>query len=119
MKLFDLAVVTGEYTDRNGQHKKRYQNVGSVMQGQNGGQYVILNRWFNPAGIPNPENRGSVVLSCYEPRQPGQQPRGGGQGYQQPQSGGQGYGQQDNFQQPQGYGQQQPQHPPLDDQIPF
>lgn len=128
MKLYDIAAVTGEYTDRDGNQKKRYQNIGAVMQGQNGGQYIILEKWFNPAGLPDPQGRGSVILSCFEPRQNGQRQgygqQGGQQGYGQ--QGGGGYGQQQNhgaqgYQappqggQPQGYGQTQP----LDDSIPF
>mgnify|MGYP000739297464 CR=1 FL=1 len=123
MKIFDLAVVVGEYTDRNGQPKKRYQNVGAVMQGQNGGQYLLLDRHFNPAGIPNPENRGNVIVSCFEPRQQGQQPPPQ-QGYGQQPPPQQGYGQPPQ-QPPQGYGQppqqgygQPPQQPP-NDEIPF
>lgn len=116
MKLYDITAVTGEYTDRNGQQKKRYQNVGAVMQGQNGGQYIVLERWFNPAGLPDQQGRGSVILSCYEPRQQGQQ---GGYGGQNGQQGGYGAQQGQNGYQ-NGYGgQQNSQRQQLDDEIPF
>jgi hypothetical protein len=88
-KLYDLTVKTGEYTNSQGETKGRYENVGSVMQGDNG-QFVILKRTFNPAGVPNPDGKDSVLLSCFEPQQ-GQQnnqqqaPMGGVQQYQQPQ----------------------------------
>lgn len=116
MKLYDITAVTGEYTDRNGQQKKRYQNVGAVMQGQNGGQYIVLERWFNPAGLPDQQGRGSVILSCYEPRQQGQQGGYGGQNGQQGGYGAQqgGYGGQNGY-----ANQQNSQRQQLDDEIPF
>lgn len=67
-KLYDLTVKTGEYTNGQGETKGRYENVGSVMQGDNG-QFVILKRTFNPAGVPNPDGKDSVLLSCFEPQQ--------------------------------------------------
>ena len=87
-KLYDLAVKTGEYTS-NGETKGRYENVGSMMQGDNG-QFLILKRTFNPAGVANPDNKDSIIISCFEPKDRQQAPQ---QGYQQPQ-------------------QQSPQHPP-------
>ena len=66
-KKYDLAVKTGEY-QKDGQTKGRYENVGSVMQGENG-PYLILKRTFNPAGIANPDNRDSVIISCFEPNE--------------------------------------------------
>jgi len=72
-KLYDLVVKTGEYQS-NGETKGRYENIGSVMQGENG-QFVIIKRTFNPAGVPNPENKDSLIASCFEPQnqQQGQQ----------------------------------------------
>ena len=117
-KILDIAAKTGEYQDRStGQMKGRWQNVGAVMQGDDGNQFIILHRWFNPAGVPNPESRDSVILSCFAPdrqqggapqqggyHQPPQQPQGGHP--QQPQGG---YG---PGQVPQGQPQGQPQGAP-------
>lgn len=66
-KKYDVAVKTGEYTDRNGEKKNRYENVGAVMQGDNG-PYIMLKRTFNPAGVPGQDNRDTVLLSLFEPR---------------------------------------------------
>jgi len=115
-KIRDIAVKTGEYQDNQGQTKGRWQNVGSLMKNDDGGEFIILHRWFNPAGVPNPENKDSVLLSCFKmDRQNGGGQQGGG--YSQPPQQG-GYGQQQG-----GYGQQQnqPQPPPADpsDEIPF
>lgn len=63
-KLYDLVVKVGEY-QQDGQPKGRYENVGSMMQGDNG-PFLILKRTFNPAGVINPENKDSVIVSCFE-----------------------------------------------------
>lgn len=66
-KKYDLVVKTGEYTDRDGQTKGRFKNVGVVMDGQNG-PYILLDRTFNPAGVPGQDGRESIIVSMYEPR---------------------------------------------------
>lgn len=74
-KLYDLAVKTSSYTDRNtGQEKGRYENVGAVMQGDDGNKFLMFKRTFNPAGVPNPESRDTLIVSMFAPReQQGQQ----------------------------------------------
>lgn len=69
-KLYDLAVATGEYTNGAGENKKRYLNVGSVMQNDDGGKFIFLNKTFNPAGVPDLSGRGSesVILSMFVPK---------------------------------------------------
>lgn len=70
-KLYDLAVKTGEYQDRaSGQTKGRYQNVGAVMQSDDGGKFIMLARWFSPAGVPDLQGRGgdSILLSMFPPK---------------------------------------------------
>ena len=71
-KLYDAVVKTGEYVDDQGNTKGRYENVGSVMQGDNG-MFLILKRTFNPAGLPNPENKDSAIVSFFEPNNNNQQ----------------------------------------------
>jgi len=99
-KLYDVVIKTGEYTNSQNELKSRYENIGSMMQGDNG-PFLILKSTFNIAGVPNPEHKDSVIASLFEPKQQGQQqpqqPQVGGfQQPQQPQSG---------FQQQQGYKQ--------------
>ena len=79
-KLYDLVVKTGEYQS-NGETKSRYENIGSVMQGDNG-QFAIMKRTFNPAGVPNPDGKDSIIVSMFEPKNNQQQPQ---QMQQQPQ----------------------------------
>ena len=68
-KLFDLAVKTGEYNDNQGQKKGRWQNVGAVMQGDDGGHFIMLAKWFSPAGVPDLNGKGgeSILISCFAP----------------------------------------------------
>lgn len=80
-KLYDLAVKLGTYTDAQGNEKGRWLTVGAVMQNQDGGKYIMLERWFNPAGVPNPDNRSNVLLSMFEPQQ--RDGNGGGRQRQQ------------------------------------
>jgi hypothetical protein len=67
-KLFDLAVKTGAYTDSHGQQKGRWQNVGAVMASEDGGQFIMLAKWFNPAGVVDAKGGESILLSCFEPK---------------------------------------------------
>ncbi len=81
-KIYDLAVVTGTYESQ-GQTRNRYQNVGVVLEKDDGGRFIMLERTFNPAGVPHDSSRGnSVLVSMFEPKpQDGQQstPRTGQQ----------------------------------------
>lgn len=79
-KLYDLAVKLGTYNDAQGNERGRWLTVGAVMQNQDGGKFIMLERWFNPAGVPNPDNRSNVLLSMFEPQQ-----RDGNGGQQRPQ----------------------------------
>jgi len=91
-KLFDVVVSTGKYTNSQGEEKSNFENVGVVLEGDNG-PYLLLKRTFNPAGVPNPDNKDSVLISLFEPK-----PKQEG-GHQQQTTQQQA---QDNFQQPHG-----------------
>ena len=67
-KKYDLAVKTGTYINGQGEEKGRYENIGAVMVGENG-PFLMLKTTFNPAGVPNPDNRDSILVSCFEPQQ--------------------------------------------------
>lgn len=65
-RTHDLAVVVGTYEDRDGNEKKRYANVGVMMEGDNG-PFILLDRHFNPAGVNGKD--GKIVISCFEPKE--------------------------------------------------
>lgn len=70
-KLFDLKVKTGEYTNNAGEKKGRYITVGRIMQADDGKEYIMLDRTFNPAGVPDLSGHGgdSILISKFEPYQ--------------------------------------------------
>ena len=72
-KIKDLAAKTGEYQDANtGEMKANWQNVGAIMKKDDGSTFVILDRTFNPAGVPNPDNRSNVILGAFDVRVKGE-----------------------------------------------
>ena len=80
VKLYDLAVSTGTYTDRaTGQEKHRYQNIGAMMQSDKGGIFLLIEPWVNLAGVPHEPGR-SILVSMFEPRKDGATSGGGSQG---------------------------------------
>lgn len=50
---------------QNGEEKNRWENIGAVFQGEHG-HYAVLNRTFNPAGVPNPDNRDTLIVSLFD-----------------------------------------------------
>ena len=69
-KIYDLAVKTGSYT-KDGQEKGRYENIGSIVQKDDGSQMMFLNRHINPAGIPFKEGSESILVSMFTPKSVG------------------------------------------------
>lgn len=71
-KLKDIVAKVGEYEDRStGRTKARWKTVGALMEDREGNPFIILERTFNPAGLPNPDGRESCLLSCFEPNRDG------------------------------------------------
>lgn len=66
-KVKDLAVVTGTYT-KNGVQKNRYKTIGVILENDKG-QFMFLDRSFNPAGVPFKEGTDSVLISIFDPKQ--------------------------------------------------
>ena len=64
-RKFDIVVKAGERPDG----KAIWKNVGVMMEGDNG-PFLLIDRTFNPAGVPlkNP-NDSSVLCSLFEPKE--------------------------------------------------
>ena len=73
-KIYDLAVATRRYSDRDGKEKSSYENVGSVLEMDDGGRMILLKRSFNPAGVPFKDGRDQVVISMFVPKDKEQSP---------------------------------------------
>ena len=65
MKIYDMVIATGSYTNAQGEEKKRYKNIGVVLENENG-PYILLDRSFNPAGVGEGEN---VIVSLFKPKE--------------------------------------------------
>lgn len=72
-KIKDLAVKVGEYTDKNGEKKGRWQNIGAMMAGDDGNTFLLLERWVNLAGVPDLSGKGSnsCLVSCFDIKEGG------------------------------------------------
>lgn len=56
-KVKDLAVKVAD---------KNWVNIGCIIEKDDGGKFMIMNRTFNPAGVPNPENRDTLIVSMFD-----------------------------------------------------
>lgn len=76
---YNAGVKASEYQDKNGNTKARWESVGSVMVDDKNNPFLLLKRTFNPAGIPNPDNRDSVIVYFFPPKDERDNAQGGGQ----------------------------------------
>lgn len=69
-KTHDIKVKTGEWVDKAGVKKGRWLTVGRVMTGDDGSEFWLLDKTFNPAGVPDLNGKGgdSVMLCKFAPR---------------------------------------------------
>ena len=58
-KVYDLCVKIGD---------KNWLNIGAVLEKEDGGKFIILERTFSPAGVPNPDNKSSLIVSMFDPK---------------------------------------------------
>lgn len=68
-KISDLAIPAGKYTDRTGNEKTRWENVGGLFETDNGRKFITLRRTFNPAGIALDDrgsNKDSVIINLFD-----------------------------------------------------
>lgn len=65
-RTHDLAVVVGTY-QKDGQTKNRYLTIGAMMQKDDGGKFIIMERSFNLSGLPYDASKGnSVMVSLFD-----------------------------------------------------
>ena len=69
-KVYDLAVKVGTY-EKDGETKGRYENIGVIMKKDDGGKFILIKRTFNPAGVMNPDNKESIIVSMFDPKKEG------------------------------------------------
>lgn len=69
-KVKDLAVKTREYVDKEGNKKANWQNIGSIMENDDGRQFLLLDRWVNLGGLPDfsdKPNPSAVLINIFDP----------------------------------------------------
>lgn len=67
-KLFDLCVVTREYEDSFGNKKAVWENIGSLLEGRDGKQFIMLKAHFNPAAIQRKEGSECILVNLFKPK---------------------------------------------------
>jgi hypothetical protein len=72
-KIKDLSVKTGSYTDKNGQTKGTWENIGALFKSDDGSVFLTIKRTFNPAGITVEPGKDSILVSAFDLKQDGQQ----------------------------------------------
>jgi hypothetical protein len=64
-KIYDLCVKTGTYM-KDGESRNRYLNIGAVMQREDGGKFLFMDKTFSPAGVPDVDpNRSNIIISMF------------------------------------------------------
>ena len=68
-KLYDLAVKTGSYSSKDGNEKGIWLNVGSIWEGNDETQFMLLRAAFNPAAIERKNGSDCISIAMFEPRE--------------------------------------------------
>jgi len=66
-KKYDICATVGTY-EKDGRTANKYQNVGVVLQGDDGNEFILLDRTFNPAGVDSKHGESKILLSLFAPR---------------------------------------------------
>lgn len=67
-KKFDLMYIGGRYM-KSGEEKVVWKTAGALFQGDNGKDFILLDRAFNPAGVPMQKlDDENVMISLVEPK---------------------------------------------------
>lgn len=64
-KIKDLTVIVGSYQSE-GKKKNRHLNIGHVLKLDDGREMWCINTTFNPAGVPNPDNRDTIIINVFD-----------------------------------------------------
>lgn len=63
-KIKDLAVATGTYRNSFNEEKRRYMNCGALMEGDDGGLFIMLNKYVDYGSIPSQGD--SLLISAFD-----------------------------------------------------
>ena len=68
-KIKNLSVKTREYKDRDGNDKANWQNIGVIMENDQGKQFMLIDRWVNLGGLPDfsgKPNPSAVMVNIFD-----------------------------------------------------
>ena len=71
-KIYDMAVKVGSYTDRNGNSKATWENIGGIYEAetQNGiSRYIRMKATFNPSGVDRQQGQSDILISLFTPKE--------------------------------------------------
>jgi len=69
--VYDLVVKTGTY-QKDGETKNRYLTIGTILQKEDGGKFILLDRTFNPAGVPvDDSTKDKIIVSMFKKQESG------------------------------------------------
>ena len=63
-KVKDLAVKVATY-EKDGRTKGKYINIGAIMRGNDGSEFILMSKTFNPAGVSTPDGKDQVLISIF------------------------------------------------------
>ena len=66
-KIFNLAVKSRSYKDKNGNDKAVWKSVGSLME-HDGNKFIMLDASFNPAGVPRKDGSDCINIYLFTPK---------------------------------------------------
>ena len=66
-KVYDMCVKISEYQDNYNKTRARWRNVGSVMEDEKGGRFILLDKFFNFALIDT-QGRDNILISLFKPK---------------------------------------------------
>lgn len=64
-KTADLRAAVRSYTGSDGKVKRVWETVGAEWTNEKGQRWITIARWFNPAGLVNPDDRPEVSLAVF------------------------------------------------------
>lgn len=67
IKKYDLCVSVGSY-EKNGETKKKWRTVGSIMEKEDKSKFIFIDPTFNFAAVRRDEGRDNVLVSMFEPK---------------------------------------------------
>lgn len=76
-KIKDLAVATGTYRNSYNEEKRRYMNCGALMEGDDGGMFIMLNKYIDYGSIPSQGD--SLLISAFDLKERGDNAQSNGQ----------------------------------------